>query len=62
MKKKVKFVDYYKYVFYFKDDDGNEYATDGDIRDMYRFSVSPENELEKKVEKYYIDGLECKKL
>lgn len=58
MKKKLKFVSYWKYSFSFTDEDGNIYYNEGDGDDIYRFNVKAENEAELVGDVWYLDGLE----
>lgn len=59
---KAKFSCYYKYVFTYKDEQGNLYCNFGDHSDIYRFQALPEIELEEIDGKYYYDGLEFDKI
>lgn len=53
----LKFVDYYKYVFSFKDDTGKIWTTGGDSGDIYRFSVDAENVAFKMDGMWILDGM-----
>lgn len=59
---KVTFDSYYKYQFFFKDETGDVYYTDGDSAEIYRFSVTPEMEMTESNGRYYIDGVEVEKV
>lgn len=58
MKKKIKFVSYYKYKFLFLDEEGFIYTNDGDSSDIYRWDVNVENEAEQIDGVWYLDGVE----